>query len=314
MRLLIKVVAGVFLLVLIAALAVVLHANYRISQDEVLENGANAPGRLLMVNGHQWHVRQLGKALDPTKPPLLAIHGFIVPGSQSLMPWLDSLATDRALILPDLLGYGYSERILESGPHFAAKNYAAGLANILDQLGVAQVDIVGHSYGGAIAARFALDYPDRVRRIVFMNSPIYYLEPSAGERIIELPLGIGRALAWHMMGSGPVSFSNQICQNKAATCTTPTRIKGTTDTVRAMMASHRGAADNESIVRDIGKIKNRSLVVWGEKDGIFPVDYGQRLAKGLNTRITIVPDARHTPFLGQPAATTKLVSDFFNTP
>ena len=62
--------------------------------------------------------------------------------------------------------------------------YAAGLASMLDQLGIAQVDVVGHSYGGAIAARLALDYPERVRRVVFINSPIYYLEPSAGERVI----------------------------------------------------------------------------------------------------------------------------------
>lgn len=312
MKILIKLFAGVVLLVMAALFGVVLHANYRISQDEVLENGANAPGRMLSVNGHRWHLVTRGKTVDATRPPLLLIHGFIVPGQEAFVPWAESLGADRTLIMPDLLGYGYSERILEAGPHFAAKNYAAGLANILDQLGVAKVDVVGHSYGGAIAARFALDYPDRVRRVVFMNSPIHYLEPSAGERIIELPLGIGRAVAWHMMGSGPVSFSKQICQDKPAVCAHPINIKGTTDTVRAMMASHRGTADNESLVKDISKITNKSLVVWGAKDRIFSIDYGQRLAKGLNTQLAIIQNAGHMPYFHQPAATTSQLLDFLD--
>ncbi len=168
-KLLLKLAAGTVLVLIAVALGVVLHANFRISKDEVLEIGTNASGRILSVNGHRWHVAIRGNAVDPARPPILLIHGFIVPGHESLLPWAESLATKRTLILPDLLGYGYSERILEPGSHFTARSYAAGLANILDQLGVARVDVVGHSYGGAIAARLALDYPDRVRRVIFMT-------------------------------------------------------------------------------------------------------------------------------------------------
>ncbi len=114
------------------------------------------------------------------------------------------------------------------------------------------------------------------------------------------------------MGGGPVSFSNLICENRSETCMQPTRIKGTTDTVRAMMDSHRSAADNESLVRDISKITNRSLVVWGANDKIFPVAYGERLASGIHSEIAIIPNARHMPYMQQPAETTKQVLEFLD--
>jgi pimeloyl-ACP methyl ester carboxylesterase len=309
---LLKLTGGIVVVIVAAALVVVVHANFRISEDEVLDAGANSPGRLLSVNGHRWHVVIRGKAVDPAVPPILFIHGFMVPGHESLLPWADSLGGKRMVILPDLLGYGYSDRIPEAGSHFTASSYAAGLANVLDQLGVARVDVVGHSYGGAIAARLALDYPDRVRKAIFMSSPIYYLEPSAGERIIGLPLGIGRAAAWHTMGGGPVSFSGLVCENRPATCMQPTRIKGTTDTVRAMMQTHRGAADNENLVRDLSRLTAKSLVVWGANDRIFPTTYGERLANGLHSEMTVIPNARHMPHQQQPVTTTKLVLEFLD--
>lgn len=290
LRLLLKLAMGTVVVLVASVSGVVLHANYRIAEDEILEAGVNGPGRMLSVSGHRWHVAIRGNAIDPIGPPVLVIHGFMVPGHESLLPWADSLAGKRTLILPDLLGYGHSERILEPGSHFTARGYAAGLANILDQMGVARVDVVGHSYGGAIAARLALDFPDRVRKVIFISSPIYYLEPSAGERIIGLPLGIGRAAAWHAMGGGPVSFSTLVCENRSATCLQPTRIKGTTDTVRAMMDSHRSAADNESLVKDLSRLTTKSLVVWGANDRIFPVVYGERLAKSIHSEIAIIPN------------------------
>ena len=117
----------------------------------------------------------------------MVIHGFIVSGHESLMPWAADKLSERALILPDLMGYGYSGRDTKPGDWSTPKSHARYLAAMLDHLGVAKVDIVGHSYGSAIAAQFALDYPQRVRRIVFM-SPGLYIERSATEVLIQWPV------------------------------------------------------------------------------------------------------------------------------
>lgn len=297
MRLLLKLVAGgVLILVLIIAGAVI-HANWAIARDETRSPAEGAPGRMLTIAGHQWHVLTIGDpGRDPTGVPILLIHGFAVAGAETFQPWARTQLGGRSLILPDLLGYGHSERIPTAGPWYSLNSYSDGLAALLDQLGVAQVDLIGHSNGGTVAAQFALDHPGRVRRIVFIDAGIY-VEPSAGERIIQLPLGIGRAVAWHAFGGGPWSINALVCERRGCNWGDLARVENTTDTLRAMMRSHREYAGREPLVDRIPQLRAPALVIWGEHDNITPLAHGERLARETRARLAVVTGAAHMPHL-----------------
>jgi len=311
MKLYAKIAPAFLAVLLIAVIGFVADANLRISREETLSPDEAAPGRFLKVGEHRLHMATVGEpTADPTGAPLLLVHGFIASGGVTWMPWATKLAAQRSLIIPDLLGYGHSERLTEPGAHYTLKSHAASLAAVLDQMRVAQVDVVGHSYGGAVAAQFALDYPARVRRIVFMDAAIY-VPPTVGEDVIALPLGIGRAVTWHAFGGGPFGMIGQYCRSQPnCRWLRPVHIAHTTDTLRAMMASHRASPDGAALAVNVGKISQPSLVIWGADDIITPVAQGDRLARELKTNIAIIAGARHMPFLDQPDRVADRIQNF----
>jgi pimeloyl-ACP methyl ester carboxylesterase len=311
-RILFRILGGLFAIFVILFAAAVVYGNYGIKRDEVQTIDAGAPGRFLNIENRRMHVLTVGNlAADPTGVPLVAIHGFILSGHASLLPWApEKLGASRALIMPDLLGYGYSERNTTPGEHYTLRSYSRYLAAMLDQLGVQQVDIVGHSFGSAIGARFALDHPARVRRIVFMN-PGIYTPHSIAEGVIELPLGVGRAVAWHAFGSGPVGIISGYCK-PIADCPwlPPTHIRDTTDTLRAMMLTARQSGELDQLINDIPNLAAPSMVLWGENDRIVAKRDAQRMATDLKVRLSIVRNSRHMPYLEQPDETARRVLDF----
>ncbi|MBK9419822.1 MAG: alpha/beta hydrolase [Flavobacteriales bacterium] len=114
-----------------------------------------------------WSSTAPGSA-DDGRPKLMLVHGIT---SQSLM-WgknVKSLSKDFDLVIPDLIGHGKS--IAQwSGNSVDAQ--VAHLELILDSLGIQKpVDLVGNSYGGAIAANFAEQHPSRVKTLVIEDGP-----------------------------------------------------------------------------------------------------------------------------------------------
>ncbi|MEO5585102.1 MAG: alpha/beta hydrolase [Flavobacteriales bacterium] len=116
---------------------------------------------------YTWSSTAPGSA-DDGRPKLMLVHGIT---SQSLM-WgknVKSLSKDFDLVIPDLIGHGKSTAQW-SGNSVDAQ--VAHLQLILDSLGIHKpVDLVGNSYGGAIAANFAEQHPDRVKTLVIEDGP-----------------------------------------------------------------------------------------------------------------------------------------------
>ena len=117
------------------------------------------------VNGARIHYQEAG---DENAPPLILIHGFI----SSNLVWSDVFlplaGAGFRVIAPDLPGYGYSDK--PSYAEYTIEAQARAVLGLLDRLGIEKATIVGASYGGAIAATLALDYPERVERLVLVGA------------------------------------------------------------------------------------------------------------------------------------------------
>jgi len=318
MRRLLKILGWTFGLLALVIGGCVAHANYRIAHDEVQAIDVQAPGRFVSVQGHRLHVEVLGDLSDlHGELPLLLIHGFALPGHETFLPWARvELAPHRTLILPDMLGYGFSERIPTPGDHFTLRSYSRDLAALLDALGVRQVDVAGHSWGGNIAAQHALDHPDRVRKLVLMDAGFFMPRTSPLENVIHLPLGIGRAVTWHALGDGPFSYVKLICQQRRdCELVAPTHIKDSTPTLQAMIYTSRHSTQMAELESSLGKIRTPTLVLWGAQDQITPPSNAQRLTRALPAaRYVVVEDAWHMPWLEEPAETAKPLLEFLDGP
>jgi pimeloyl-ACP methyl ester carboxylesterase len=251
-------------------------------------------------------------------PPLVLVHGFLLSGHTSIEPWARAtLAPSRALILPDNLGYGFSERIPTPGEHYTLASYARDLAGLLDQMGIRQVDLAGHSWGGVIAAQFAHDFPQRVRRLVIIDGGFFFPKSSPLEKVTYLPLGIGRAVVWNTLAGGRFSYVWRICSTlRNCEAAGPVAyIKDTTPTLQAMMLTSRATDGMAAIEAKLGDIDTQTLVLWGALDQIASVAKAERLARELpHARLKIVEDAWHMPWLQEPAQTAKPLLEFLDAP
>ena len=125
-------------------------------------------GRFVMVRRMRQHVVELGPS-DAT--PIVLIHGAGCNLEDMRLALGEQLAARHRVILIDRPGLGWSKRKGRGGS--APKIQAAILRDVLDALGIDRAIIVGHSWGGALAVSFALDYPERTAALILLASPLY---------------------------------------------------------------------------------------------------------------------------------------------
>lgn len=280
-----------------------------IAELEVVDRHAEAPGLFLNVDGHEYHAVVRGDLFaDPTGAPILLVHGFGPTGSNVILPLANELAADRSVIVPDMLGFGYSEKVAEPGAHFTVEGRASALLAMLDTLGVEEFDLVGHSYGGSVSGRLALAAPDRVRRVVFV-CPSIYPQTTPGNFIAYLPRSTARVAIWGSLGGGPGSFAGRACAADPAACDALriAQVEGTVDALLAINNTPRGYA----LPGELPNVQPPALVIWGDDDAIVPPEFSARAASAMGADTWIVPGGGHWPFAVEPAGVTERIRGFF---
>jgi len=124
------------------------------------------------VAGSRQHIVELGGAAQDAGPPVVLVHGAGCNLEDMRLALGERLAARHRIVLIDRPGQGYSTR---HGRGSSPAAQAAILRGTLDQLGIARATVVGHSWGGAMALAFALDYPERVAGLVLLAPPLYPL-------------------------------------------------------------------------------------------------------------------------------------------
>lgn len=139
------------------------------------------------------------EASNATRPPLVLLHMTPLSGSmhESIMPLL---ATDRLVVAPDRLGFGYSDKIPEPLP---METYAAATLEALDalDLGIQQFDALGTHSGSVESVELGYAHPERVRRVGMVAVPAY-TEQELEDRRYRFggypgPTEDGSHLEWH---------------------------------------------------------------------------------------------------------------------
>jgi pimeloyl-ACP methyl ester carboxylesterase len=159
------------LVVVVAALAILA----LVTQAGViaLQRAYPAQGRMIEVAGAKLNVVDLGPR-DTAGPPVVMIHGASSNLEVMRRPLGDMLAKNHRVILIDRPGHGWSTRArtVDSTPAIQA----GMIDEVLEKLGVRRAIFVVHSWSGALGARMALDYPERVAGLV-MLAPVAYPWP-----------------------------------------------------------------------------------------------------------------------------------------
>src|SRR4051794_31996672 len=142
-----------------------------------------ADGKVSLVDGKPIYYLDIGKG-----EPLVLIHGG-GPGAGGWSNYnrnVDALGAKYRLIIPDLPGYGGSDKSPITVPRYGA--YAKAMNGLLDNLGIAKTHVVGNSLGGGTAIKMAFETPKRIDKLVLMGpaglSSAYSKLPTEGARMI----------------------------------------------------------------------------------------------------------------------------------
>src|SRR5689334_17870849 len=284
-------------------------ANWEKCRDVVFHSEHSS---FIDVDGIRVHYQEAG---DPKAPAIVLIHGF----ASSTLVWskvfLQLAEAGYRVIALDLLGYGYSAK--PRNGEYTIAGQAKLLTRLLDHLGIPRAILVGSSYGGAVAATCALDYPDQVEKLILVgavnnNRPLAFTlmrlfgSPVLGDIVSPLLIGSRRLLRRRMKGVYD-RHSWVLDERRVDARHLPLRAAGTQ---RAIIRTVRGW-DAERISRDAHLIKQPTLLVWGENDLEIPLADGERLhAEIPGSRLIIFLDCGHIPHEEYPEAFTKVVTDF----
>jgi len=166
--------------------------------DPLSAPGATVSARRELVETRfgQVHVRLAGSATLGL-PALVLLH--LTPLSGAMYdPLLPLLSTDRLVIAPDRLGFGFSDL---PPRQLSMAEYALSTIDVLDRLGLERVDVLGTHTGSVEATELAWAHPERVRKIGLVAVPAY-TDEELKERQYRFagpprPTEDGSHLAWH---------------------------------------------------------------------------------------------------------------------
>ncbi len=241
--------------------------------------------RFTSVGGLRTHY--LAAGLDKTTTPLILVHGM----GMSAEYWVNNiapLAQQHPVYAPTFWGHGWSagQPLLRH----TLSNFVAFLYRFLREMGVARANLIGHSMGGHIAARFAVEYPGVVDRLLLADAAgLHRREPfavAAASSFLDADMfnPTYRQLAMRL---GQQSW---LVQRQG-------------DTIRMVFRSTLDQAQ-------LGRITAPTLLVWGRHDRLVPLRYSEDWLRGIAGSRLVVLDSSHTVMYHKPAEFNCLVLDF----
>ena len=249
--------------------------------------------------------------------PVVLVHGL---GGQ-WQNWLENiprLALDRRVVAMDLPGFGLTPEPSED-EGITIPRYGRYVNELCDKLGLGQIELVGNSMGGYIAAEVAIQFPERVERLALVSaagiSSAETLEaPILTFGRIATAIATNAASRFRRLAARPVTRHCSL----ALVARHPRLLKpdlayegffkgagkpGFDDALRACL--------NYDFRDRLPDVKVPTLIVWGEKDSIIPVrdaDEFERLIE--DSRKLVMKDTGHIPMAERPQAFNDVLEDF----
>lgn len=257
---------------------------------------------------------------DPRAPVLLLVHGI----GDSSDTWLDlipSLAADRIVIAPDLLGHGRSDK---PRADYSVAAFANGLRDLIGVLGIERVTVVGHSLGGGVAMQFAYQYPTLCERLVLVSTGGVGREVHPALRLVAAPnADAGLHLLRTPFARPAARLAGELLRRLG------TDIGQDADQLLRIFDAMPDATSRAAIVRTLRAVVDwrgqmvtmldraylaRSmpvLLVWGDRDAVIPVRHARVAHAAMpGSRLEIISGAGHFPHHADSGRFAALLLDF----
>lgn len=268
----------------------------------------HAPGRTIELDGRSTHYLKAGGG-----ETLILLHGFNMDHNTWASNF-NALALEYTVYAVDLWGLGYSTREV-ADPGYAL--YCEQLLRFMDALEIESATLVGHSMGGGTAITFTIHYPERVRRLILVDSTGIPNNLPLRSKLFSLP-GVGEFLTginndyFRRKNLKDIWFHEQerLTDEVFQQITRFQKIKGTSEILLDILRrDFFHTLDSE--IDQLGELAVPILVVWGRHDASIPLEIGREMHRRLpGSSLKIIDNGGHMPNWDSPAEFNQALLDF----
>jgi pimeloyl-ACP methyl ester carboxylesterase len=272
--------------------------------------------RWVTVAGRPVNVIELGEG-----PPIVFVHGL----SGSWPNWLEQLpvfAAEHRVIAMDLPGFGHSPMPTQT---ITISLYARILDELLETLGIGAATLVGNSMGGFVSSELAIEFPQRVERLVLVSAAgLSTYRHRRAERIEPYLRRVAPMLAaytgWTATRSDWIA-RRAVLRNFSLGFVTrhPSRLPAPLAAEQIRGAGKPGfmqalRANIDYPIRErLPEIACPTLIVWGDEDRVIPVSDASVFEELIpNSRKVIFEDTGHMAMVERPGAFNELLAAFID--
>ena len=235
--------------------------------------------------------------------PLLILHGW--DGSSNSWVDVQKILVKKGfeVICPDLPGFGKS---ISPPSAWSVGDYCHFVLNFINKIGEEKVNLMGHSFGGRVAIKFSVSYPEKLKKLI--------LCASAG---IKHPLTLSQLIILKISIVGNFFFSKRPFK----------KLKDLAQNFFYSILRHKDYAKAKGVMKEtlkkvleedlkpeLGQIKADTLLIWGEKDKAVPLEDAHLMKESISqSTLEIIPGASHTPNLEFPEKLAEIVINFLKS-
>lgn len=272
------------------------------------------PGRLIKVGGLRLFVHESGPPTSAA-PPLLLLHGWLLSHWQWRHVIGALVASGHRVVALDLPGFGESDRPSPREFRYDYTTLADTVLSALDVLEIPRAAVMGTCLGGGVALVAAARRPERIERLVLVDSAAYPWELPLEARIALLPVAgtflfravvtrrMVRSIMSREMYADPALVTDEWVDYVWERAN---RANG----VEAALATLDELATPDVATSSARAVRAPSLVVHGALDRVFPADHARRLAADIGCQAHLIPGCGHSPAEEKPAELCSVVLPF----
>jgi pimeloyl-ACP methyl ester carboxylesterase len=236
--------------------------------------------------------------------PLVWLHGAL--GVSGWEPQLQALSQHFTVYAPVQPGVGLSEGLEELDDVW---DLTLSYLELFDALDLQQVALVGHSYGGMLAAEIAAMAPERIAKLVLVGAVGLWLD--------DHPVLDYWAVTPAQQAKATFHDPQGLVAQMAAAAV-PTEAKARNDylvatiiNIAATLGKFAWPIPDKGLKKRIHRIKAPTLLIWGKSDGVVPPVYADQFAARIaGARVELLDGAAHVPYLERLDAFGPLVTEF----
>lgn len=243
---------------------------------------------------------------DRSGSSIVLLHGMSTSGD-SFRELMFDLSDDYFLVAPDIPGFGHSQ---DTEP-YTLDHLIEWLAAFIDQLGLAPINLIGHSFGGIVASAYVLGYPEDIEKLLLFSPallisqqiPPLALKMSESRKVADAGIALSRLLLERQIRIQfyePERMDEGVWQRR----------RDDYSRARASAAAVNAVASVDLTPR-LSEISQPTLVLWGNDDPILTAPQSSDLERFFKRgEVRLLEQCGHVPMLERRDEVSKLSREF----